>query len=39
MWKRDKLFKKFRNASDGNVKTKLYNDYKKLRNELTTLKQ
>ena len=40
MWKRDKLFKTFRNASDGNVKTKLYNDYKKqLRNELTTLKR
>ena len=29
MWKRDKLFKKNRNASDGNVITKLYNDYKK----------
>ena len=39
MWKRDKLFKKNRNASDGNVKIKLYNDYKKLRNELTTLKR
>ena len=39
MWKRDKLFKKFRNDSDGNVKTKLYNDYKRLRNELTTLKR
>ena len=39
MWKRDKLFKNFRNDSDGNVKTKLYNDYKKLRNELTTLKR
>ena len=39
MWKRDKLFKNFRNDSDGNVKTKFYNDYKKLRNELTTLKR
>ena len=39
MWKRDKLFKNFRNDSDGNVKIKLYNDYKKLRNELTTLKR
>ena len=39
MWKRDKLFRKFRTASDDNTKTKLYNDYKTLRNELTLLKR
>ena len=39
MWERDKLFKKFRNASDDDAKTKLYNDYKKIRNELTALKR
>ena len=40
MWERDKLFKKFRNASDDDdAKTKLYNDYKKIRNELTSLKR
>ena len=39
MWKRDKLFRKFRTASDDNIKTKLYNDYKTLRNELTLLKR
>ena len=39
MWKRDKLFRKFRTASDDNTKTKLYNDYKTLWNELTLLKR
>ena len=39
MWERDKLFKKFRNGSDDEAKTKLYNDYKKIRNELTSLKR
>ena len=39
MWKRHKLFRKFRTASDDNTKTKLYNDYKTLRNELTLLKR
>ena len=39
MWKRDKLFRKFRTASDDNTKTKLYNDYKTLRNGLTLLKR
>ena len=27
MWKRDKLFKKLRNAFEGNAKTKFYNEY------------
>ena len=32
VWKRDKLFRKFRTASNDNTKTKLYNDYKTLMN-------
>ena len=39
MWERDKLFMKFRNASNDDAKTKLYNDYKKIRNKLTSLKR
>ena len=35
----EKRFRKFRTASDDNTKTKLYNDYKTLRNELTLLKR
>ena len=39
MWKRDKIFKKICNASDEIVKQKHYDEYKKLRNQLTTLKR
>ena len=33
------MCKTFRSASEGNAKTKFYDEYKKLRNELTTLKK
>ena len=39
MWERDKLFKKFCTSSDLNVKHGIYAKYKKVRNDLTTLKR
>ena len=39
MWERDKLFKKFRTATDDVAKNIFFNNYKKLRNELTSLKR
>ena len=39
MWERDKLFKKFRTASDDDAKNIFFNNYKNLRNELTSLKR
>ena len=39
MWKRDKLLKTFCKAKDDGVKQRLYTEYKKIRNDLTTMKR
>jgi len=39
MWKRDKIFTKFRKSSGVNVKQRLYSEYKQIRNDLTELKR
>ena len=39
MWKRDKLFKTFCKAKDDGVKQRLYAEYEKIRNDLTTMKR
>ena len=39
MWKRDKLFKTFCKVKDDSVKQRLYTEYKKIRNNLTTMKR
>jgi len=39
MWERDKLFKKYCKSNNVNIKERLYSEYKKIRNNLTTLKR
>ena len=39
MWKRDKLFKKYRKEKVTATKQKIYSEYRKIRNDITSLKR